>query len=895
MFHVTYNLKLKGECAIMQTLSLCPKNATQAKGVFMRVFFLVFFLASFLGCETSNPKPDTTSDTGPESAIATSGKGGGYCLQENRKVFGVIDQGRVECSGGCIDGVCAGVEQQSSGLTTKTYSLRVYQFDIAQNCRGSIGPLGWVYAMDDATLDGEVYADRFIVMPFYTEDGICRMEAVPYACPENTTVHVSNDIVDMPNQATCVPDVECDIDNPCPDSGNECLLNSCEDGVCVARDQNAQPCNADGNLCTTGVCNLDTCEETAVVCDVTFCLQTACNAVSGLCEEVSRQSDDTSCNDGLFCTDIDTCQDAVCTGQPRDCSDGNDCTVDQGCSEDLDQCVYADEADGSMCDDGNVCTQNDSCMSGSCMAGAGVDCADVAQPCMIGACVDNAGMPACEYTPITNGTDCVGQDGVCVEGACENASNVCDLDAEEEYQCTNSPTLYIRCEPAPGQTIGLFVSVEACAGPCIGGEDGGCLNPASCADHTECADLEECVAGTCAGRDSDGDGVIDADDNCRNRANASQDDLDSDGFGDGCDNCPDDANADQVDTDADGLGDACDPDCSGVDSCNPDPAADPEICDNGEDDDGDDDIDCDDEDCLGVGNCPDETGNIIDGELLCANLTDDDNDGFTDCEDPDCVDAPNCAANPGAVLYEDIAPVLNVCVGCHHGNAGPSAGLNLSDAAAVRATIGTASSQGMNYITAGDSSASYLWHKVDGTAGVINGVQMPQGGSLTAEEIALIATWIDQGALFGPETDCSDTIDNDGDGDADCADTDCSADAFCDPAGGNGGCVDNTACAEGEVCVANTCRPANGDCTTFAVEVVVAEGTALIEWWPAADDARRQNVPTGTYESQAECSASIFDHDTCTCHISDGVSYPCTFLNGVDGPVGCTHNGSNNN
>ena len=107
--------------------------------------------------------------------------------------------------------------------------------------------------------------------------------------------------------------------------------------------------------------------------------------------------------------------------------------------------------------------------------------------------------------------------------------------------------------------------------------------------------------------------------------------------------------------------------------------------------------------------------------------------------------------------------------------------------------------------------------------------------------------------------------------------------------------MDNTACAEGEVCVANTCRPANGDCTTFAVEVVVAEGTALIEWWPAADDARRQNVPTGTYESQAECSATVFDHDACTCHISDGVSYPCTFLNGVDGTVGCTHNGSNNN
>jgi hypothetical protein len=72
--------------------------------------------------------------------------------------------------------------------------------------------------------------------------------------------------------------------------------------------------------------------------------------------------------------------------------------------------------------------------------------------------------------------------------------------------------------------------------------------------------------------DSDGDSVIDDDDNCPNVANASQADRDGDWIGDACeddsdsdgvsdddDNCPDDVNPDQEDRDDDGIGDACDP------------------------------------------------------------------------------------------------------------------------------------------------------------------------------------------------------------------------------------------------------------------------------------------------------------------------------------------------
>lgn len=94
-------------------------------------------------------------------------------------------------------------------------------------------------------------------------------------------------------------------------------------------------------------------------------------------------------------------------------------------------------------------------------------------------------------------------------------------------------------------------------------------------DATRTVDASD-VAG-----DDDGDGVLDAQDNCRAVANAGQQNVDGDELGDACDpcsyvfgatldrdgdgiaaasdNCPAAANAAQTDTDGDGIGDPCDP------------------------------------------------------------------------------------------------------------------------------------------------------------------------------------------------------------------------------------------------------------------------------------------------------------------------------------------------
>ncbi len=80
-------------------------------------------------------------------------------------------------------------------------------------------------------------------------------------------------------------------------------------------------------------------------------------------------------------------------------------------------------------------------------------------------------------------------------------------------------------------------------------------------------------------KDSDGDGKLDAADNCPTKPNADQKDGDGDGAGDVCDNCPYQANPDQLDTNGDGKGDVCqdlpDPVC-GNGTVEP-----PEACDDG--------------------------------------------------------------------------------------------------------------------------------------------------------------------------------------------------------------------------------------------------------------------------------------------------------------------------
>lgn len=76
-------------------------------------------------------------------------------------------------------------------------------------------------------------------------------------------------------------------------------------------------------------------------------------------------------------------------------------------------------------------------------------------------------------------------------------------------------------------------------------------------------DLRAAIAAVQSEADSDGDGVLDWEDNCPAVYNPGQADADGDEVGDACDNCPGSYNPGQEDLDGDGTGDACDPDLDG--------------------------------------------------------------------------------------------------------------------------------------------------------------------------------------------------------------------------------------------------------------------------------------------------------------------------------------------
>ncbi len=103
-----------------------------------------------------------------------------------------------------------------------------------------------------------------------------------------------------------------------------------------------------------------------------------------------------------------------------------------------------------------------------------------------------------------------------------------------------STPLSLAAVPADGVIRIALGGIPACAGPYV------------------YFDLSEELA------DGDGDGVVDAIDNCPAVPNPGQEDQDGDGVGDVCDNCPAVPNPGQADEDADDVGDACDCDADGL-------------------------------------------------------------------------------------------------------------------------------------------------------------------------------------------------------------------------------------------------------------------------------------------------------------------------------------------
>jgi hypothetical protein len=278
----------------------------------------------------------------------------------------------------------------------------------------------------------------------------------------------------------------CQADADCVDAGS-CLQGTCTDGVCSTE----TGCE-DGLYCTTGeACVAGTCQAgqprdcSGMSAE---CVEGVCNEDTDSCEARPMQ-DGEACDDGQFCTVDETCLSGTCQGgQPRDCSAN---CVDGSCNENQDRCVGTNLDAGTPCDDGLYCTENDACDGlGSCLGDAR-DCSALDNDCNSGACDDQAdacaAVPANQGGPCDDGQYCTDGDS-CDAGAC-SPGQPRDCSAEAD-QCNDG-----RCHETQGRCQAEPKPAgEAC-------DDGiACTTPDVCDGAGSCAGVPDdnaCLAGYC--------------------------------------------------------------------------------------------------------------------------------------------------------------------------------------------------------------------------------------------------------------------------------------------------------------------------------------------------------------------------------------------------------------
>ena len=290
----------------------------------------------------------------------------------------------------------------------------------------------------------------------------------------------------------CQPGAKIDCDD-----GNPCTNDTCDPATGCKWTGNKAPCD-DGDKCTTGdACNNGSCAkgtplDVAKACDDgNPCTDQACDSGKGCLNPANSAP----CDDGSICTSNDACKDGKCQGgDAGKCDDGKPCTNDL-CDPKTGDCSWS--ANTGACDDGDPCTANDACAAGKC-AGTAKSCDDsnncTTDSCdaKTGACLNVAvaGTVACD-----DGSKCT-KDDTCKDGKCTGGgAPVCD----DGNACTDD-----TCDPATGNC-----SFGPNSAPCNNGDkctfgdtckNGKCITGSSqsCDDGTSCTtDSCDAVTGAC--------------------------------------------------------------------------------------------------------------------------------------------------------------------------------------------------------------------------------------------------------------------------------------------------------------------------------------------------------------------------------------------------------------
>ncbi len=311
--------------------------------------------------------------------------------------------------------------------------------------------------------------------------------AVAYTCDDlpcaTRGCNGSGGCVDVIQDGWCLIDGSCFLDmtaNPL----NEC--QNCQPSlVNDAWTDRIGSCD-DGDPCTvTDSCVEGACTGTGEMpCDDgRLCTSDWCEPGVG-CRSENRTG---SCDDGNACTENDTCSDGDCLGLPLDCGESTEC-LRQWCEPSVG--CQSEELTGS-CDDGDPCTIGDTCSMGMCMTSGNMNCNDN-KPCTSDSCVDgncvNTARP--NLTPCDDNNPCTLNDR-CMNGYCFGDGPNCDDENEctddscnpETQECVNTPNTN-PCNDNNACTTNDVCGNEVCAG-----------QPIICDDNNVCTD-NQCLPAT---------------------------------------------------------------------------------------------------------------------------------------------------------------------------------------------------------------------------------------------------------------------------------------------------------------------------------------------------------------------------------------------------------------
>ena len=211
------------------------------------------------------------------------------------------------------------------------------------------------------------------------------------------------------------------------------------------------PCTS-GSQCLSGTCVSGVCCNTACTDQCSSC------NLAGLAGICSPKPNGATCNDGNLCTQTDTCQAGACTGaNPVTCTAQDQCHTAGTCNTATGTCSNPNKPAGTPCPDNTVCNGAETCnTSGTCVPGTPL-VVDDGNPCTADSCDAVTGV---SHTPLAAGSSCA--DGtVCNGNETCNGSGTCvpgtPLVVDDGNPCTAD-----ACDPVTGASHTPLAAGTSC-------------------------------------------------------------------------------------------------------------------------------------------------------------------------------------------------------------------------------------------------------------------------------------------------------------------------------------------------------------------------------------------------------------------------------------------------